>query len=69
MKIDTHLDYTMPYMAAQQALKKLQDAMLEKRYEDAKLAAIDAIAEVKLTLNSIVNEEEIWKNKNFIPRG
>ena len=69
MKIDTHLDYTTSYMAAHQALKKLQDAMLEKRYGDAKSAAIDALAEVKLTLNAIVNEEEIWKNKNFIPRG
>jgi hypothetical protein len=48
---------------------KIHEAMLEGRYIDAKLAAVNALADMKLMLNAIIIEEETCKNKNFIPRG
>lgn len=45
-------------MMAEKALKDLHDAMLERRYEDAKEAALRCVAEAKLARIAIEIMEE-----------
>lgn len=52
------IDYAYPTMMAEKALKDLHDAMLERRYEDAKAAALTCIAEVKIARHAIEIMEE-----------
>lgn len=47
------IDYAMPTMQAERALKDLHNAMLERRYADALEHALIAIAETKLAYNAI----------------
>ena len=47
------VDYAYPCMMAEKALKKLHNAMLENDYEAAIAAAMEAYADVKLTLNAV----------------
>ena len=69
MNVDKVIDFTEPYMEVKKGMTKIHEAMLEGRYIDAKLAAVNALADMKLMLNAIIIEEETCKNKNFIPRG
>lgn len=52
------VDYAYPCMMAEKALKRLHDAMLEKDYDAAIEAGLQAAAEVKLTLNAIKDMKE-----------
>ena len=52
------IDYAYPCMMAEKALKKLHNAMLENDYESAIDAAMEAMADVKLTLNAIKDMQE-----------
>lgn len=47
------IDYAMPTMQAERALKDLHNSMLEHRYADALEHALIAIAETKLAYNAI----------------
>jgi hypothetical protein len=58
MKQDVLIDYAAPCMKAERALKDLHDAMLERKYEQAIEAALQALVETKLTLNAIKHEQE-----------
>lgn len=57
------IDYAYPTMMAEKALKELHDAMLERRYEDAKAAALTCIAETKLARHAIELMEERYAAK------
>ena len=58
MKQDILVDYAAPCLKAERALKDLHDAMLERKYEQAIEAALQALVETKLTLNAIKHEQE-----------
>jgi hypothetical protein len=58
MKQDGLIDYAYPCMKAERALKDLHDAMLMRDYPKAIEAALQALAETKLTLNAIRYEQE-----------
>ena len=58
MKEDILVDYAAPCMKAERALKDLHDAMLERKYDRAIEAALQALVETKLTLNAIKHEQE-----------
>jgi hypothetical protein len=58
MKEDIVVDYAAPCMKAERALKDLHDAMLERKYDRAIEAALQVLAETKLTLNAIKHEQE-----------
>jgi hypothetical protein len=47
------IDYAYPTMMAEKALKDLHDAMLERRYDDAKEAALRCIAETRMARRAI----------------
>jgi hypothetical protein len=47
------VDYAYPCMMAEKALKNLHNLMLEGKYDEAVTAGIEAMADVKLTLNAI----------------
>ena len=61
MKVDTLVDFSFPYMQARQALQRMHEAMIDKKFAEAKEAALEAITETKLALNAISVEEEKWK--------
>lgn len=48
------IDYAMPTMMAEKALKDLHEAMLMKQYDKALEFALIAIAETRMAYNSIV---------------
>jgi hypothetical protein len=52
------IDYAMPCMKAESALKRLHDAMLNKKYDDALEEALDALVEVKMTYNAVLHAKE-----------
>lgn len=47
------IDYAHPTMMAENALKELHKAMLDRRYEDAIEAGLQAIAETRLAIHAI----------------
>jgi hypothetical protein len=51
-------DYAYPTMMAEKALKDLHEAMLENRYDDALLAGLNAIVDVRLALIAIKDAKE-----------
>ena len=53
------IDYAMPCMKAEKALKRLHDAMLRKDYDAALEAGRDAIVEVKMTYNAVLHTKEV----------
>jgi hypothetical protein len=55
---ETVIDYAYPCMMAEKALKNLHNLMLEGKYEAAMDAAMEAMADVKLTLNAIKDMQE-----------
>lgn len=47
------IDYAHPTMMAENALKELHKAMLDRHYEDAIEAGLQAIAETRLAIHAI----------------
>jgi hypothetical protein len=54
-------------MMAERSLKDLHDAMLENRYDDALLAGLNAIVEVRLALVSIKDMVERKRPEDLNP--
>ena len=53
------VDYAYPCMMAEKAMKDLHNAVLEQDLDTAIDKAITALAEVKLTLNSLRHMREV----------
>lgn len=47
------IDYAAPCMAAENALKDLHKAMLDRNFERAHAKGLDALVEVRMALNAI----------------
>ena len=52
------IDYSYPTMMAEKALKELHEAMLARKYEAAREAALRCMSECKIAYNAIVVMEE-----------
>lgn len=52
------IDYAMPTMMAEKALKDMHNAVLERRYDEAKELALEAMAQAKLAYHAICVEQE-----------
>lgn len=52
------IDYAMPTMMAEKALKDMHNAVLERRYDEAKGYALEAVAQAKLAYHAICVEQE-----------
>ena len=52
------IDYAHPCMMAEKALKELHDAMLEQDYAKAMKAGMEAMVEVRMTMNAINHMKE-----------
>jgi hypothetical protein len=57
------IDYAMPTMMAEKALKDLHDAMLMQKYDDALEFALVAIAETRMAYNAIVVMKDAARGK------
>lgn len=57
-KDTTMIDYAMPTMMAEKALKDLHNAMLDGKYDAALEHALQAIVEAKLAYNAIIVMQE-----------
>jgi hypothetical protein len=51
------VDYALPCMLAEAQIKKLHEAMLHRKHDEALEAATQAIVELRLTYNAIVHEK------------
>lgn len=60
----TIVDYAHPTMMAENALKRLHDAMLLKKYDEAIEAGLVAIAETRIAIHAIRHEIELQSVKN-----
>ena len=59
--MDTVMDYALPCMMAENALKKAHNAMLDKNYDEAMGETLTAIAEARLMYNAIrYMKEQEW---------
>lgn len=52
------VDYAYPCMMAEKALKKLHNLMLEGKHDEAVTAGIEALADVRLTIQAIKDMRE-----------
>ena len=52
------IDYAHPCMMAEKALKELHSAMLNRDYATAVKAGMDAMVEVRMTMNAINHMKE-----------
>lgn len=52
------VDYARPCMMAEKALKELHEAMLKQDYARAMKAGLDAMTEVRMTMNAINHTKE-----------
>jgi hypothetical protein len=52
------VDYAYPCMMAEKALKNLHAKMLEGKYDEAVTAGIEALADVRLTIQAIRDMQE-----------
>ena len=52
------IDYAHPCMMAEKALKELHEAMLNHEYDKAMKAGMDAMVEVRMTMNAINHMKE-----------
>jgi hypothetical protein len=52
------IDYAYPTMMAERSLKDLHNAMLENRLDDALMAGLNALVEVRLALIAIKDAAE-----------
>jgi len=50
---DELIDYASPCMAAEKALKDLHKAMLDRDFEKALSRGMDALVEVRMTINAV----------------
>jgi hypothetical protein len=57
------IDYAHPTMMAEKALKELHAAMLARRFEDARQAALRCMVECKIAYHSIRVMEEEYVSK------
>jgi hypothetical protein len=57
------IDYAQPTMMAEKALKELHQAMLARRFEDARQAALRCMVECKIAYHSIRVMEEEYAGK------
>jgi hypothetical protein len=67
MANDNVIDYAYPTMMAERSLKELHDAMLENRPDDALLAGLNAIVEVRLALVAIKDMAERKRPEDLNP--
>ena len=51
--VDTIIDYAMPTMKAERALKELHEAALRRDYDSAIVKATEAVVESRMALNSL----------------
>ena len=59
--MDAVVDYALPCMLAESALKKAHNAMLDKNYDEAMGETLTAIAEARLMYNAIrYMKEQEW---------
>ena len=59
------VDYAYPCMMAENALKRLHNAMLEGRYDDAIEAGLEAAVQARLTVTAIRHEQELKQPKEY----
>lgn len=52
------VDYAYPCMMAEKALRNLHAKMLEGKYDEAVTAGIEALADVRLTIQAIKDMQE-----------
>lgn len=52
------VDYAYPCMMAEKALKNLHALMLEGKYDEAVTAGIEALADVRLTIQAVKTMRE-----------
>ena len=52
------VDYSYPMILAKAAIKKMQEAMLARRFDDAMMAGKVAIAELRIAVNAVHIEAE-----------
>lgn len=52
------IDYARPTILAEKALKDMHNAVIEKRYEDAKELALEAVTQAKLAYHAICVEQD-----------
>lgn len=52
------VDYAYPCMMAEKALKKLHNLMLEGKHDEAVTAGIEALTDVRLTIQAIKDMRE-----------
>lgn len=52
------VDYAYPCMMAEKALKNLHNAMLENNYDAALEAGLEALTDVRLTIQAIKDMQE-----------
>lgn len=52
------IDYAYPTMMAERSLKDLHNYMLENRYDDALIAGLNVIVDVRLALVAIKDAKE-----------
>ena len=57
------IDYAYPTMMAEKALKDLHNYMLENRYDDALLAGLHAIVDIRMAITSIKDMKERDANR------
>jgi hypothetical protein len=58
MSTDVLIDYAAPCMAAEKALRDLHNAVLEGKYDEAMMFALEASAEARLTYHAISHMKE-----------
>ena len=58
VKGELMVDYAYPCMMAERALKNLHNLMLEGKYDEAVTAGIEALADVRLTIQAIKDMRE-----------
>lgn len=52
------IDYAKPTILAEKALKDMHNAVLERRYDEAKELALEAVAQVRIAYHAICVEQE-----------
>ena len=62
------IDYAYPCMMAERALKNLHNAAIEGRLDEAKEHAMTALAEVRLTYQSLQHMTQISEPSDTGPR-
>lgn len=61
-KVTVIVDYAYPCMMAEKGLRKVHDAMLNKDFETAIEAAIQALVDTKLMVNAIKDMKDMQEN-------